>query len=74
MLLRDGAQETTGTVAVVRDVTKRYEEVRELKRRLAGAKRPRKINYPEDVVLRSSRSTGCRRSSRSKGAMKCSTC
>jgi hypothetical protein len=25
-----------------------------------------KINYPEDVVLRSPRSTGCRRSSRSK--------
>src|SRR5260370_19871153 len=27
-----------------------------------------KINYPEDVVLRLPRSTGCRRSSRSKGA------
>jgi PAS domain S-box-containing protein len=37
VLLRDGAQETTGTVAVMRDVTKRFEEVRELKRRLAGA-------------------------------------
>jgi PAS domain S-box-containing protein len=35
LLLRDGAQETTGTVAVMRDVTKRFEEVRELKRRLA---------------------------------------
>src|SRR5947208_15276918 len=28
-----------------------------------------KINYPEDVVLRGSRSTGCRRSSRSKGVI-----
>ena len=37
VLLRDGTQETTGTVAVMRDVTKRFEEVRELKRRLAGA-------------------------------------
>jgi PAS domain S-box-containing protein len=37
VLLHDGAQETTGTVAVLRDVTKRFEEVRELKRRLAGA-------------------------------------
>jgi PAS domain S-box-containing protein len=37
VLLRDGAQETIGTVAVMRDVTKRFEEVRELKRRLAGA-------------------------------------
>jgi len=37
LLLRNGAQETTGTVAVLRDVTKRFEEVRELKRRLAGA-------------------------------------
>ncbi|WP_334392936.1 PAS domain S-box protein [Bradyrhizobium sp. AZCC 2262] len=39
VLLRNGAQETTGTVAVMRDVTKRFEEVRELKRRLAGAGR-----------------------------------
>ena len=37
VLLRNGAEETTGTVAVLRDVTKRFEEVRELKRRLAGA-------------------------------------
>jgi PAS domain S-box-containing protein len=37
VLLRNGAQETTGTVAVMRDVTKRFEELRELKRRLAGA-------------------------------------
>ena len=37
VLLRDAMQETTGTVAVMRDVTKRFEEVRELKRRLAGA-------------------------------------
>jgi hypothetical protein len=37
VLLRNAAQETTGTVAVMRDVTKRFEELRELKRRLAGA-------------------------------------
>jgi len=37
LLLRDGMQAVTGTVAVMRDVTKRFEEVRELKRRLAGA-------------------------------------
>ncbi|MCK1518217.1 PAS domain S-box protein [Bradyrhizobium sp. 190] len=37
VLLRDGAQAVTGTVAVMRDVTKRFEEVRELRRRLAGA-------------------------------------
>ena len=36
VLLRNGAQETTGTVAVIRDVTKRFAEMRELKRRLAG--------------------------------------
>ena len=36
VLLRDGTQAVTGTVAVMRDVTKRFEEVRELKRRLAG--------------------------------------
>jgi PAS domain S-box-containing protein len=36
VLLRNGAQETMGTVAVLRDVTKCFEEVRELKRRLAG--------------------------------------
>ena len=36
LLLRDGMQAVTGTVAVMRDVTKRFEEVRELKRRLAG--------------------------------------
>jgi PAS domain S-box-containing protein len=33
-MLRDG-ERVTGTVAVMRDVTKRFEEVRELKRRLA---------------------------------------
>ena len=38
LLLRDGTQAVTGTVAVLRDVTKRFEEVRELKRRLAGAR------------------------------------
>jgi PAS domain S-box-containing protein len=37
VLLRDGTQAVTGTVAVMRDVTKRFEEVRELKRRLVGA-------------------------------------
>ena len=37
VLLRDGMQAVTGTVAVMRDVSKRFEEVRELKRRLAGA-------------------------------------
>lgn len=36
VMLRDGAH-VTGTVAVMRDVTKRFEEVRELKRRLAAA-------------------------------------
>src|SRR4051794_40354560 len=36
VLLRDGAQ-VAGTVAVMRDVTKRFEEVRELKRRLAAS-------------------------------------
>src|SRR3954468_13872801 len=35
VMLRNGA-EVTGTVAVMRDVTKRFEEVRELKRRLAA--------------------------------------
>jgi PAS domain S-box-containing protein len=34
VMLRDGEQ-VTGTVAVMRDMTKRFEEVRELKRRLA---------------------------------------
>jgi hypothetical protein len=33
-----------------------------------------KINYPEDVVLRFRRSTGCRRSSRSEELSKCSIC
>ena len=37
VLLRDGTQAVNGTVAVMRDVTKRFEEVRELKRRLAEA-------------------------------------
>src|SRR6185312_583320 len=37
VLLRDDRQEITGTVAVMRDVTKRFEELRELKRRLAQA-------------------------------------
>ena len=36
VMLRDGAQ-VTGTVAVMRDVTRRFEEVRELKRRLAAS-------------------------------------
>jgi PAS domain S-box-containing protein len=42
LLLRDGMEAVTGTVAVMRDVTKRFEEVRELKRRLAGAAPPEK--------------------------------
>lgn len=37
VMLRDDLQEIAGTVAVMRDVTKRFEEVRELKRRLAQA-------------------------------------
>ena len=37
VLLRDASQEVAGTVAVMRDVTKRFEEVRELKRKLAEA-------------------------------------
>jgi PAS domain S-box-containing protein len=37
VLLRDGMRAVTGTVAVMRDVTKRFDEVRELKRLLAGA-------------------------------------
>jgi hypothetical protein len=37
VLLRNRAQETTGTVAVLRDVSKRFAEVRELKRKLAEA-------------------------------------
>ena len=37
VLLRNEAQEVTGTVAVMRDVTKRFAEVRELKRRLSGS-------------------------------------
>ena len=37
LLLRNGSQEVTGTVAVMRDVTKRFAEVRELKRKLAEA-------------------------------------
>jgi PAS domain S-box-containing protein len=41
MLLRDGEQ-ITGTVAVMRDVTTRFEEVRDLRRKLAEAGRPGK--------------------------------
>ena len=37
VLLRDGRGEVAGTVAVMRDVTKRFEEVRDLRRRLAEA-------------------------------------
>ena len=36
VLLRDGTQAVTGTVAVMRDVTRRFEELRELKRRLGA--------------------------------------
>ncbi|MBR0697150.1 PAS domain S-box protein [Bradyrhizobium lablabi] len=35
VMLRNGQGEVAGTVAVMRDVTKRFEEVRELKRQLA---------------------------------------
>ncbi|QHO71554.1 PAS sensor domain-containing protein [Bradyrhizobium sp. CCBAU 051011] len=37
VLLRDSSQEVAGTVAVMRDVTNRFEEVRELRRKLAEA-------------------------------------
>ena len=37
VLLRNEARAVAGTVAVMRDVTKRFEELRELKRRLAQA-------------------------------------
>ena len=37
VLLRNELQEVTGTVAVMRDVSKRFAEVRELKRKLAEA-------------------------------------
>jgi PAS domain S-box-containing protein len=40
VLLRNDRQEIAGTVAVMRDVTRRFEEVRELKRRLAQAGAP----------------------------------
>jgi PAS domain S-box-containing protein len=39
VLLQAASGEVTGTVAVMRDVTKRFEEMRELKRRLAGIPR-----------------------------------
>ena len=37
VMLRNAQQEITGIVAVMRDVTKRFEEVRELRRRLTQA-------------------------------------
>ena len=40
-LLRDDRQQPSGTVAVMRDVTRRFEEVRELRRKLAEAGQPR---------------------------------
>ncbi|MGH6642578.1 MAG: PAS domain S-box protein [Bradyrhizobium sp.] len=40
VLLRNEDQEISGTVAVMRDVTKRFEEIRELKRRLTQAGAP----------------------------------
>jgi PAS domain S-box-containing protein len=36
-MLRDGEQRVSGTIAVLRDVTRRFEEVKELKRKLAEA-------------------------------------
>jgi PAS domain S-box-containing protein len=41
VMLRDGA-DVAGTVAVMRDVTKRFEEVRELRRKLAEAGQSKK--------------------------------
>ena len=41
VMLRDGA-DVTGTVAVMRDVTKRFEEIRELRRKLAETGQPKK--------------------------------
>jgi PAS domain S-box-containing protein len=41
VMLRDG-ERIAGTVAVMRDVTKRFEEVRELRRKLAEANQSRK--------------------------------
>ena len=41
VLLRNSAQEVTGTVAVMRDVTKHFAEVSELKRRLAETGQPK---------------------------------
>ena len=41
VLLQAASREVTGTVAVMRDVTRRFEEVRELKRQLAGISRPK---------------------------------
>ena len=38
--LRDASARIVGIAAVMRDVTKRFEEMRELKRKLAGAGRP----------------------------------
>jgi PAS domain S-box-containing protein len=37
VMLRNGPGDVAGTVAVMRDVTRRFEEVRELRRRLAEA-------------------------------------
>ena len=36
VILRDDKQAPAGTVAIMRDVTRRFEELRELRRRLAG--------------------------------------
>jgi len=40
VMLRDAMQTVTGTLAVMRDVTKRFEELRDLKRRVAGGGGP----------------------------------
>ena len=37
VMLRDGRGDVAGTVAVMRDVTKRFEEIRQLRRKLAEA-------------------------------------
>jgi PAS domain S-box-containing protein len=41
VMLRDET-DITGTVAVMRDVTKQFEELRDLRRKLAGASQPKK--------------------------------
>lgn len=44
--LRDGSGAITAIVAIMRDVTKRFEEIRELKRRLAASSATRTARAP----------------------------